>query len=117
MTHTTKAEAGQVSLSAAEIYDRDFVPALFGQFAPHACRSCPDRCRRNGARRRLRHRYRGTGRGGRVGPRGRIAAVDINPGMLAVARAKSGRDRLERSPAEDLPFADDAFDVVLASSR
>ena len=28
------AEAGQVSTEAAEVYERFFVPALFGQFAP-----------------------------------------------------------------------------------
>ena len=53
----------------------------------------------------------------RVGPTGRVVGVDLNPGMIAVARSlqiPSGAtiDWLERS-ALDLQLADAAFDVVL----
>ena len=53
----------------------------------------------------------------RVGPAGRIVGVDLNPGMIAVARSlptpfAATVDWLERS-ALDLQLADAVFDVVL----
>jgi ubiquinone/menaquinone biosynthesis C-methylase UbiE len=51
-----------------------------------------------------------------VGPTGSVAGLDINPGMVAVARkhdaGESNIDWYEAS-AEAMPLADDAFDVVL----
>jgi ubiquinone/menaquinone biosynthesis C-methylase UbiE len=52
----------------------------------------------------------------RVGDDGRVAAVDINPGMLDVARSlptSGGSIGWCRGDVTALPFADDAFDVVL----
>lgn len=54
----------------------------------------------------------------RVGERGRVAGLDVNPGMLAVARSLSlppGGARIEwyEGSALSLPFPDGAFDVVL----
>ena len=52
----------------------------------------------------------------RVGADGAVAGVDINPGMLGVARSAArpelGIDWHEAS-AEALPFEDETFDVVL----
>lgn len=113
MRTVTKAETGQVSSSAAEIYDRHFVPALFGQFAPMLAEAAgiePGESVLDVAC--------GTGIAALAaaelaGPTGRVAAIDINPGMLAVARRKSGTIDWIEAPAERLPFADAAFDVVL----
>ncbi|MCU9850397.1 methyltransferase domain-containing protein [Defluviimonas sp. WL0024] len=108
-----KAEAGQVETAAAAIYDRAFVPALFGQFAPmlaDAAAIAPGEhvldvgC--------------GTGVAAlaaaeRIGPEGHVTAVDINPGMLAVARSKSDAIEWIEAPAESLPLADGQFDAVM----
>src|SRR5882757_7830767 len=55
-----------------------------------------------------------------VGPRGHVAAVDISPEMLALAKQRAdalGLDNvtLLEGSAERIPADDDAFDVVLAS--
>jgi SAM-dependent methyltransferase len=53
----------------------------------------------------------------RVGTAGRVVGLDASPGMLAVAGAAAGRERLsidwKEGRAEALPFADGAFDLVL----
>lgn len=52
----------------------------------------------------------------RVGASGEVSGLDVNPGMLAVARSQTppevSIDWYEAS-AESMPFADGAFDVVL----
>lgn len=54
----------------------------------------------------------------RVGTAGAVVAIDINPGMLAVARAaapaKVAIDWQEAN-AQQLPFLDESFDVALCS--
>ena len=56
-------ETFQISLAAAETYEAQFVPALFGEWAPHlVCRS-PHRSGPGRARRRVRHRRRRPRRG------------------------------------------------------
>jgi ubiquinone/menaquinone biosynthesis C-methylase UbiE len=53
----------------------------------------------------------------RVGPAGRIAGTDLNPGMLEVAAASSDGAappiEWRQAPADQLPFPDGAFDAVL----
>ncbi|MBC2666496.1 methyltransferase domain-containing protein [Novosphingobium flavum] len=46
----------------------------------------------------------------------RVVATDLNPAMLAVAAARAAPANLTFEPADamDLPFADHAFDLVLA---
>lgn len=57
----------------------------------------------------------------KVGPTGRVTLVDTSEGMLAVARSKATRGHLlERvgfvtGDMLELPFEDDAFDVVLST--
>jgi ubiquinone/menaquinone biosynthesis C-methylase UbiE len=53
-----------------------------------------------------------------VGPKGAVAGLDMNPGMLAVARSiRSSGAAIEwhEGNAEALPLADGSFDVVVSS--
>jgi ubiquinone/menaquinone biosynthesis C-methylase UbiE len=53
----------------------------------------------------------------RVGATGQVTGVDLNPGMLAMARAMAGEAgeiiAWQEGNLEALPFSDGAFDVVL----
>lgn len=52
----------------------------------------------------------------RVGPSGRVAGIDLNPGMLEVARSAAPAEvsiEWHQTSAEQLPFPDATFDVVL----
>ncbi|MCR4266910.1 class I SAM-dependent methyltransferase [Nitratireductor sp. ZSWI3] len=52
----------------------------------------------------------------RVGADGRVAGLDVNPGMLAVARSQTPPDmsiEWYEARAEAMPIPDEAFDVVL----
>jgi ubiquinone/menaquinone biosynthesis C-methylase UbiE len=52
----------------------------------------------------------------RVGPRGAVEGLDLNPGMLAVARQVAPSDlsiAWHEAPAESMPLPDEGFDVVL----
>jgi ubiquinone/menaquinone biosynthesis C-methylase UbiE len=54
----------------------------------------------------------------RVGTAGSVAAIDINPGMLAVARAAAPATVAvdwQEANAQRLPFPDESFDVALCS--
>ncbi len=51
-----------------------------------------------------------------VGSNGTVAGLDVNPGMLGVARSVTPADmsiEWHESGAEDMPLPDEAFDVVL----
>ena len=50
----------------------------------------------------------------RVGPGGTAVGLDLNPGMLAVARTKPARIEWVEAPAEALPFPDRSFDAVVS---
>lgn len=82
----TDIDRGQVTKSAAQVYDEFFLPALFAQWAPVGCEHADDRRGPARPRRGLRDRRSGPGRQGAVGPAGSVAGVDINDGMLEVAR-------------------------------
>ena len=103
--------------SAPENYERYFVPAIGAPFAA-------DLVAQAGLQpgERVLDVACGTGivarlAAERVGARGSVAALDINPAMLAVARdvnrAVNPPIRWYESPAESMPLPDDAFDVVL----
>lgn len=107
------ATAGQVSKTAAEIYDEFFVPALFGEWAERLCyiaKIAPGHTVLDVAC--------GTGATtreavARVGSKGRVVGLDRNQGMLDVARRRAaGVDWIE-GVAEELPFPTNSFDVVL----
>jgi SAM-dependent methyltransferase len=48
-----------------------------------------------------------------VGPGGRVTGLDVNPGMLAVARRLAPAIECREGEAEKLPFADGSFDAAL----
>lgn len=101
--------------SAAECYERYFVPAIG---APLAADLVEAATLRPGER--VLDVACGTGvvarlATERVGPSGSIAGADINPGMLAVARAAAPGTACEwhQAPADALPLPDASFDAVL----
>jgi ubiquinone/menaquinone biosynthesis C-methylase UbiE len=107
----------QLAGSAPELYERYLVPAMTAMWAADLA----DRAAL-GPGEHVLDLACGTGvaareAAGRVGLGGSVAAVDVNPGMLAVARslpvpAGAAIDWHEAS-ALALPFPDAAFDVVL----
>jgi ubiquinone/menaquinone biosynthesis C-methylase UbiE len=106
------ASTGQVSTTAAEVYEKFFVPALFGQWAEPVLDAVNvvegDRLLDIGtgtgvvARAALR----------RVGAGGSVVAVDPNDGMLAVAKRLTPGLDLRRGTAEHLPVGTDEMDCV-----
>lgn len=106
------AAAGQVSSSAAEVYEQFFVPALFGQWVePMLDAVSPaegDRLLDVGT---------GTGAVARaalarVGATGSVVAVDPNEGMLAVAARLAPSVDIRRGVGEHLPLSVDEVDCV-----
>ena len=107
-------ERGQVGGSAAEIYDRFFVPALFADWPSRLLESVGTRPGQS-----VLDVGCGTGilarKAGRiVGDRGMITGVDVNEEMLEVARSRSSRITWIQAAAESLPFEPDSFDRVLS---
>lgn len=107
-------ETGQVTTSAAEIYEQFFVPALFAAWPPHVLRAA-----RVQSGDTVLDVATGTGilareAAGVVGPEGAVVGVDVNEGMLAVARQKAPHLTWRPAPAEALPFDDASFDRVVS---
>lgn len=102
--------------SAPENYERFFVPAIGAPVAE-------DLLQRASLRpgERVLDVACGTGVVARlaaeqVGESGAVAGLDVNPGMLAVARSTTPSDmsiEWYEASAESMPLPDDAFDVVL----
>ena len=103
---------GQVTRSAAEIYEEFFVPALFGEWPPRladAARIAPGDSILDVAC--------GTGifareAATRIDGEGTVVGIDVNDGMLDLARRKAPEVDWRHGPAEALPFADESFDAV-----
>lgn len=103
-------DRGQIGAGAAEVYDSLFVPALFGRFADAIADIAQIErtddvvdvaCGTGALTRALRRRTTA-----------RVVGVDINPGMLDVAR-HHGRDiDYVHGDAQDLMFAAGEFDVA-----
>lgn len=106
-------DTGQVTSGAAEFYDEFFVSALFGEWAPRvvaAAELAPGM--------RVLDVACGTGvvtleAAEAVAPRGTVAGIDLNPGMLAVARRKAPDIEWHEGAAEALPFETGVFDATL----
>ncbi len=102
------------SASPAEIYDSQFVPALFQQWGGTVA---------GAAKVRLGQQVLdvacGTGAlmgavASLVGDQGKVTGLDINPEMLAVARRKFPQMVFQQGDAHELPFADHSFDAVVS---
>jgi len=109
-------ETFQLSREQAQAYEDLFVPALFGQWAPHLVD-----CARVRDGQSVLDVACGTGvvaRAARdlVGPGGRVVGVDLNSAMLEVAREERPDLEWVHGDAEDLPFEDAEFDVALCQS-
>lgn len=107
-------EKGQVTRSAAEIYEEFFVPALFQEWAERVADAAA-----LASSERVLDVACGTGvlareAARRVGTDGTVTGLDRNPGMLDVARGHSERIAWREGLAEALPFADSAFDAVVS---
>lgn len=116
MTQTLAAHAEAApARSPADVYDEQFVPALFAQWGPLLCDEAA-----LAPGQRVLDVACGTGAltlsaAGRVAPGGAVVGLDANPQMLAVARRKraSGIEWVD-GRAEALPFADASFDAVVS---
>lgn len=105
-------EVVELSDNAAQMYEREFVPALFAQWPPHLIEAAhidqSDRVLDVGC---------GTGIFARMaaehtGQSGRITGLDLNESMLAVARSIDPEIEWRAGDATRLPFSDHAYDVV-----
>lgn len=107
------SETGQVSEDAAKIYEEVYVPALFQDWCPLAIKaanispgdSVVDIACGTGALAIAVSEH--------AGHKGKTIGVDINEGMLNIARSKSSYVQWLNAPAEDLPFTDDCFNCVV----
>jgi len=108
------SDSGQLSSSAAEVYEEFFLPALFEAWAPQvvaAAHLAPGM--------RVVDVACGTGvltieAARAVAPHGTAVGLDLNSGMLAVARRKAPDIDWRESPAEALPFDADGFDAAVS---
>ncbi len=120
MTTPARTSAGwwqDVDSDAAEAYERYLVPAIFAGWATDLVDLAAP-----GVGDRVLDIACGTGivartAAPRVGPSGHVVGLDINPGMLDVARraSRDAGDRIswEEGRAESLPFDDHSFDIVI----
>ena len=108
------SETGQVSEDAAKIYEEVYLPALFKEWCPlvvEAANIQKGHCVIDVAC--------GTGAlaitvSDHVGTEGTTAGIDINEGMLNIARSKSSSVEWLNAPAEALPFEDDNFNCAVS---
>jgi ubiquinone/menaquinone biosynthesis C-methylase UbiE len=109
----SESERGQVTRRAAEVYEDFFVPALFQQWASRvadAAQISSGQCILDVA----------CGTGvltrevvDRVGASGSVIGLDLNEGMLAVAKRKAPEIEWRQGYAEALPFDSSSFDAVV----
>ncbi|MGB7424341.1 MAG: methyltransferase domain-containing protein [Ornithinimicrobium sp.] len=109
----TEATTGQVDIGAAELYERFFVPALFGQWTARLLTLAEV-----GSGDKVLDVGCGTGvlaRAARpvVGASGSVTGVDPNDGMLTVAERTDREVVWLKGVAEDLPIATGTMDRVL----
>ncbi|MEQ8675910.1 MAG: methyltransferase domain-containing protein [Aggregatilineales bacterium] len=108
-----KIDKGQVNTSAAEVYEEFFVPALFADWSPQMATLANVQSGQN-----VLDVACGTGilartLAERVGNTGSVIGLDINEGMLAVARRKAPHIDWKQGTVDALPFDDASFDAVL----
>lgn len=108
-----ETETFQIPLSAAELYESTFVPAIFAEWAPllvDAVGLAPGQSILDVAC--------GTGivaraAADRLGGNGSVTGVDLNEAMLTVARRTRPELDWQQGDAGRLPFADQTYDVVV----
>jgi ubiquinone/menaquinone biosynthesis C-methylase UbiE len=109
----TARETFRLSAAAAELYEAQFVPALFAEWAPRVIELAgvgPGQavldvaCGTGIVARTVADRLRG---------QGRVVGLDLNEAMLAVARRVRPEIEWRQGDAARLPFPDAAFDVAL----
>lgn len=113
---TGKAKNWRLDAAAAESYERDFIPAIFAEWAPLLVRAGGV-----AAGDRVLDVACGTGivarvAADRVGGDGEVTGLDLNASMLEVARRVRPDISWREGDAADLPFEDEAFDVVLCQA-
>ena len=104
----------RMAVSAAEVYDEFFAPALFDQWPEqvlNAAEVAPGQ--------RVLDVGCGTGiltraAAGRVGSQGHVVGLDPNPGMLSVAMRSVEPIEWREGVAESLPFEDGSFHRVVS---
>jgi len=108
------ARTGQLTTSAADVYEEFFLPALFQEWAPRLVEMAQLQpghgvldvaCGTGVVARAAAHH---------VGPTGTIVGLDRNDGMLAVARRKAPHIDWRQGRAEALPFDSNSFDAVMS---
>ena len=104
----------KTSISAAHVYEQQFVPTLF----QHWSNVMTDLASITSGQRVLDVAC-GTGvlacaAAKQTGPSGKIIGLDVNQEMLAVARSKAAPVEWCQGQAESLPFADESFDAVVS---
>lgn len=105
---------GQVSRSAAQVYEEYFVPALFEQWTSRVIEAAQIK-----PGQRVLDVACGTGVLARavaehVGLTDLVVGVDINEGMLDVAKQKAPDIEWRHGKAESLPFDSDSFDAAVS---
>jgi ubiquinone/menaquinone biosynthesis C-methylase UbiE len=109
----TESETFRLSVAAAELYESQFVPALFAEWAPRlidVAGVAPEAsvldvaCGTGIVARTVADAQRG---------QGRVVGVDLNETMLEVARRVRPQIEWRQGDAARLPFPDGAFDVAL----
>lgn len=113
---STRVETFQIPAEAAETYESRFVPAIFGEWAPHLVGAAGVVPGRN-----VLDVACGTGvvareAADRMGGSGRVVGLDLNEAMLAVARRLRPDIEWRAGDAAALPFPDGSFDAVLCQS-
>jgi SAM-dependent methyltransferase len=110
----TEHESWQVSGDAAEVYERCFVPAIFGRWAPQVADAA-----RVASEDRVLDVGCGTGvlaraAADRVADESQVTGLDLNEGMLAVARRLRPRIDWRQGDATKLPLPVESYDVVMS---
>ena len=104
----------QDQIHAANAYEALFVPALFGQWASKVAEAAQIK-----SGQRVLDVACGTGIlarevARRMGSSGRVAGIDPDPGMLAVAKQLAPEVEWREGVAESLPFPEQSFDAVVS---
>ena len=114
----SQAERWQLGGSAPEVYQKHLVPGIFGPWAPILVDLADVK-----AGQRVLDVACGTGvvsraSASKVGAGGKVVGLDINAGMLSVARAQPAVDgpaiEWQEGDAVDLKFDEEDFDVVFS---